>query len=165
MHTYSADFVSFSEGHASHIRRALWTYHSARLSYWVSVKSGLSDEGPPPHPPLSASGSLEGVVDMCAIRSRVLLTRCLCFPSSLGTVVVAHLYERRGAYASGWLLFLKCISWKTTCTYNPGEDFTQAVARERMFINEDCIKEEGEHLCFIKQGSQWIRVEVGLILE
>lgn len=54
-------------------------------------------------PLLSASGPLEGVVDLCAICSRVLLTWYLCFPSSLETVVVAHLYERRvvGACASG----------------------------------------------------------------
>lgn len=34
-----------------------------------------------------------------------------------------------------------------------------------MFINEEYLKEERDHLAFIKQGSQWISVEVGLMSE
>lgn len=145
MHTYSTDFVSFSEDHASHIRCALWTYHSARLSYWINVKSRFSGWSLPPPLLLFASGSLESVVDMCAIHSGPVFS--ILTGNSGGC---SSLWEKSvWAHALGWLLFLKCISWKTTCTYNPGEDFTQPVVKERMFINEDCIKEEGEYLCFM----------------
>lgn len=51
---------------------------------------------------MSASGSLEGVVDRLLFVPGFFSLR-KCFPSSLETVVVAHLCERRvvGAYASG----------------------------------------------------------------
>lgn len=48
--------------------------------------------------------------------------------------------------------FLNAPRERQNAPNNSGEDFTQAIAQERMFISEDCQGEK--HLGFIKQGSQ-----------